>query len=254
MRHLFTPEGEAALAAVVARRPLLAFDFDGTLAPTVARPEDARVPLAVARRLEQLSLQLPLAIITGRSVADVQERIPFVPKFVVGSHGAEDPSSERSIDWSVHLTPLRERLWACAAELAAAGIVVEDKDYSIALHYRLARDLAAAVALIGRLVAGLGPTLKVFGGKRVVNVSSAGAPDKAQALADLVRRSESSGAVYVGDDVNDEPVFERREPSWLTIRVGRDDPQTHAMFLLDHPAEVAMLLERMLALLRIPLA
>ena len=42
MRHLFTPEGEAALAAVMAARPLLAFDFDGTLAPIVARPEDAR--------------------------------------------------------------------------------------------------------------------------------------------------------------------------------------------------------------------
>ena len=55
MRHLFTPEGEAALAATMARRPLLAFDFDGTLAPIVARPDDARVPAAVEHRLERLA-------------------------------------------------------------------------------------------------------------------------------------------------------------------------------------------------------
>jgi len=51
MQHLFTPEGEAALVVVMASRPLLAFDFDGTLAPIVARPEDARVANALEQRL-----------------------------------------------------------------------------------------------------------------------------------------------------------------------------------------------------------
>ena len=55
-------------------RPLLAFDFDGTLAPIVARPDDARVPDAVSRCLAELAATLPIAIITGRSVADVRAR------------------------------------------------------------------------------------------------------------------------------------------------------------------------------------
>ena len=249
MRHLFTPEGEAALAATLARRPLLAFDFDGTLAAIVARPADARVPAAVARRLAQLASLLPLAIISGRSVEDVSERLDFRPKFVIGNHGAEDPSGELPGDWPALLSPLRERLHARARDVAAAGVDVEDKRYSIALHYRLARDRAAAAALIGALVADLGPGLKVFGGKLVVNASPANARDKAQALADLVRRCEADSAVYVGDDANDEPVFERREPTWLTIRIGRDNPNTRAMFVLENPGEIAMLLERMLRLL-----
>ena len=63
MRHLFTPAGEADLAATVARRPMLAFDFDGTLSPIVVRPIDARVPIATQRRLTRQAPRLPLAVI-----------------------------------------------------------------------------------------------------------------------------------------------------------------------------------------------
>ena len=80
MRHLLSARGEAALAALMRRRPLLAFDFDGTLAPIVARPEDARVPAAVAARLAVLALRLPVAIVTGRAIGDVRHRLGFEPQ------------------------------------------------------------------------------------------------------------------------------------------------------------------------------
>ena len=59
MPHLFSPDGDAALAALMLHRPalLLAFDFDGTLAPIVARPGDARVPPALARCLGHGSIR-----------------------------------------------------------------------------------------------------------------------------------------------------------------------------------------------------
>jgi hypothetical protein len=91
MQHLFGPDGEAALAAALRQRPLLAFDFDGTLTPIVARAEDARLSAAVSARLKALATQLPLAIVTGRAVADVRDRLGFEPQFLMGSHGAEDP-------------------------------------------------------------------------------------------------------------------------------------------------------------------
>ena len=69
MKRLFTPEGETALADTMRRQPLLAFDFDGTLAPIVARPDDARVPPAVAHRLQRLASRLPVAIVSGLSRA-----------------------------------------------------------------------------------------------------------------------------------------------------------------------------------------
>lgn len=93
MRHLLSPEGRSALASTLSTAPLLAFDFDGTLAPIVARPDDACIPLAVARRLDRLSALLPLAIITGRTIEDVQGRLSFTPMFIIGNHGAEDPTN-----------------------------------------------------------------------------------------------------------------------------------------------------------------
>ena len=63
----------------------------------------------------------------------------------------------------------------------------------------------------------------------------------------LVARSGASCALFAGDDVNDEPVFAAAPPSWLTVRVGRDDPTSRARFYLDSPSEVALLLERALA-------
>ena len=91
MRHLFSIEGEQALESVMRQRPLLAFDFDGTLAPIVARPDQAHVPDAVAHGLAELSRALPVAVVTGRSVADVRARLGFQPRWVIGNHGAEDP-------------------------------------------------------------------------------------------------------------------------------------------------------------------
>jgi trehalose 6-phosphate phosphatase len=251
MKHLFSAEGEAALAATIATRPLLAFDFDGTLAPIVTRPDDARVPLAVARRLDRLSALLPVAIVTGRTVADVRGRLAFSPRFVVGGHGAEDPDAD-STDFGPLFDALRARLHVGRAELLAAGVSVEDKGQSMALHYRLARDLERALGTITRLLEGLGPELHAYGGKRVVNVVATRAPDKAAAVASLVERCGVSSAVFVGDDINDEPVFARSEPSWLTVRIGREDPDTRAMFCIDTPREMAIMLDRMLMLLAPP--
>ncbi|MEO8524827.1 MAG: trehalose-phosphatase [Caldimonas sp.] len=241
--HLFSLEGEAALAATMAREPLLAFDFDGTLAPIVARPGDARVPLAVARRLDRLARRLPVAIISGRRVDDVRGRLSFAPHFVIGNHGAEDPLASGGSP--KQLDPVRARLAARATELVAAGVSVEDKGYSLALHYRLARDRHRACALVDALVAELGKEAITFGGKMVMNIVAVGAHDKADAVAGLVRRCGVEAAVFLGDDVNDEPVFARAEPGWLTVKIGRDDPASRASFCID-PTEVARLLDGML--------
>jgi trehalose 6-phosphate phosphatase len=253
MRHLFTKRGEAALVAAMHRRPLLAFDFDGTLAPIVARPDDARVPTAVAARLSWLAGRVPVAIVTGRAVSDVRGRLGFVPQFIVGNHGAEDDGAPADAQALAHaLDPLRQLVFARAAALAAAGVRVEDKGLSIALHYRLAREPDAALALIRELTSQLPATLQVFAGKMVVNAMASHAPDKADAVRRLQARSGLSGVFYAGDDVNDEPVFAAAPPHWLTVRIGRSDRTSRAQFFLDSVNEVAPLLERMLTHLPLP--
>jgi trehalose 6-phosphate phosphatase len=248
MEHLFTPRGEAALEAVMRLQPLLAFDFDGTLAPIVDRPDEASVPAEVARCLAELARLHPVAVITGRRLADVRARLAFEPRFVIGNHGAEDATSRMPEDAARALDRLRRRLVAEAQALAGAGVLVEDKHYSLAFHYRLAPDAAVALATIEALLRDLAPALGRFGGKCVVNVVARGAPDKGDALATLVRRCGAGAAFFVGDDVNDEAVFRRAAAPWLTIRIGRDDPTSQAMFFIDGAAELLLVLRRMQSL------
>jgi len=248
MQHLFCTEGERALEAVMRLKPILAFDFDGTLAPIVARPDEAHVPEAVSRGLAALAERLPVAVITGRSVADVKPRLGFHPRYIVGNHGAEDPTLGPPSQASQALDSIRHRIEAHAEDFRRCGIVVEDKQYSLALHYRLSHDAGAALVCIEELLQGTENAVKRFGGKCVVNVMAIGLPDKGDALASLVRREGAGGAVFVGDDVNDEAVFMRAVPHWLTVKIGRDDPLSRAMFFLDSDSELAQVLERLLAL------
>jgi len=254
MQHLFTPDGESALTAVLRLQPLMAFDFDGTLAPIVARPDDAHISVAVAARMKALSARLPVAIVTGRAVADVRQRLGFEPQFIVGNHGAEQDTAAPTGGvmagiLASSLDGFRATLRAHADALQAVGVVVEDKGLSIALHYRLSRDRAQAQRLITDLLTPEPAGLRMFAGKMVVNAVAADAPDKAQAVHALVARLGAAAAFFAGDDVNDEPVFVSAPAHWLTLRIGREDPASRARFCLEGPQEMAMLLERVLSTL-----
>ncbi len=248
MMHLLCHSGCLALSAALRGRPLLAFDFDGTLAPIVLRPEEARVPAAIARRLERLARYRPLAIITGRTVADVKRRLDFLPQFIVGNHGAEDPGRSVALD-TAPLDALRMRIRERDAELSSAGVLLEDKRFSLALHYRLAPDPFLALKRIGAISANPEAGLRAFGGKAVVNVVLQDAPDKGDAVASLVERADCDSAIFVGDDVGDEAVFERALPNWLTVRVGVDDETSRARFYLNGYEEMEAFLDAALRVL-----
>lgn len=232
MKNILHPEGLQALATLFAGRPLLSFDFDGTLAPIVAIPEDARPPKGVARLLGQLAAHHPVAIITGRSVADVSPRLGFQPFGVVGNHGAEDPTLPPDEHGPEMLDCLRVLLDGPQGQsLKATGVMIEDKGLSMALHYRLAPDPEQACRQIQAMLDSLGPRIDVFGGKMVFNVKTPGSPDKADAALALLRRSGADRLFFIGDDANDEPIFERALPGWLTVRVGHDGASRAAWFL-----------------------
>jgi trehalose 6-phosphate phosphatase len=250
LRPLLGPQGLAALAELVRSPALFAFDFDGTLAPIRPRPDDVQVSATIALRLGKLARLRPVAIVTGRRVADVRARLGFVPTWIIGNHGAEDEGDPEAgaHAWRA-LDPLRARLLERESGLLAAGVMVEDKGQSLALHFRTAPDRALASALIEDVLAGFTATLHVFGGKLVYNAVAADAPDKAVAVRRLIERAGVQTAFFAGDDVNDEPVFAAAQASWVTVRIGCDRRVSAARFCIDGPHEMAGVLDRLLALI-----
>lgn len=242
MQHALSARGRRALEAALRNSPLLAFDFDGTLAAIVDDPDAARVDAEVSATLARLARRLPVAIVTGRSVGDVSRRLGFEPAWIIGSHGAEDPQRALPQGSIALLEPLRERLGGWAASPQGAGIQVEDKGHSLALHYRRAPDHLRARRALQELLGELPPGLRSFGGKCVLNVVPANAPDKGDAVVSLMARAGARSVVYVGDDVNDEAVFQRARRGWFTVRVGRDDAGSAARFALEDHTQVIELL------------
>jgi trehalose 6-phosphate phosphatase len=243
-KTVFSPEGRAALDRVMsARRPLLAFDFDGTLAPIVPRPDDARLPLPVVWRLTELSKRFEVAIVTGRSLADVKPRLTFEPRHLVGNHGAEDFDGGADAGvWAKSLEAVRVVLRAARPQLATCGVTVEDKGASIALHFRCAPNEAVARAAIDAALRGFDQQLTIGLGKCVVNLIPHGAPDKGDALLAIAERNGADAGLYIGDDENDEPAFAKLDATWVTVRVGPLHTETRATFCLDGPTQMPVLL------------
>jgi len=243
--HLLSKTGLAALRETIQRHPLLALDFDGTLAPIVAEPGLARAPESIARSLAAIARRLPVAIITGRSVADVTNRLGFTPQYIIGNHGAEGLPNSLPADLSHWRAQL---LGPHSHRLDASGVSIEDKGHSFSLHYRQAGDRELALQAIGQAITTLRPAPRVIGGKCVTNLLPPDAPDKFHAILALLPHTACQTVIFAGDDVTDDVVFEQAPPDWLTIRIERIEP-AHARFYLDRQTEVADFLQQLLSLL-----
>jgi trehalose 6-phosphate phosphatase len=219
IRDLLAPSARAALATLARDRALLAFDFDGTLAPIVDEPARAQLRPDTRALLRVAALLYPCVVVSGRSRADLAPRLAGVPLVAwVGNHGAE--AGFGPVDRSPRKAVLGWRA-ALAARLGdLAGVEIEDKGLSIAVHYRRAADPDAAERAI-RAAAEELPGARVFGGLRVVNAVPADAPTKGDAIAELLERSGCRTALYVGDDVTDEDAF--RAPGVVGVRIGGGD-------------------------------
>lgn len=254
MMTLFSLAGRSRLDELARPGLLCAFDFDGTLAPLVTQPDRAHTPKNIIARLGELSNYARIAVITGRSVADVNDRLGFHPDYLVGNHGLEGMPG-----WETQAALYREtcRQWMAIlaqklpehAELQH-NVWIEDKNYSLSIHYRMARDRAAVEQRLSELLPQLLPTARIVTGKCVVNLLPSDAVDKGNAMAALLEISQASGALYVGDDVTDEDVFRMRLPGFLSIRVGHE-AHSSAEFFLAHRLCILQLLDELLMRFRV---
>jgi trehalose 6-phosphate phosphatase len=182
---------------------LLAFDYDGTLAPIAPTPERARMRRRTRRLLSTTATLYPCVVISGRARDDIAQRLSGIPVWhIFGNHGLESDS--------VPAPPTAQtRLWVQRLnhDLAAfEGVVVEDKGLTVTVHYRRAADRPQAVAAIQTAIRGL-PGVRIVDGSEAVNLLPLGGANKGIALRDALRRFACQTAIYVGDDATDEDVF-----------------------------------------------
>lgn len=234
----------SALRKIKLSEALLVFDFDGTLSPIVKHPSEAGTSRSFLPLLKKLSDEGALiAVITGRSLKDVKQRLYFQPDFIAGNHGMEGLEA-----FSTSATRARKICRSWVKDLSRSwpsirGISLEDKRQSLSLHYRGAKDRARAKAELYDLVSRLQPKPRVIAGKFVINLVPQGSPHKGSALKEVARMAKRKFIVFAGDDDTDEDVFREKLPL-LSIRIGRKR-SSRAKFFIPNQKQLKKVLQRL---------
>jgi trehalose-phosphatase len=226
-------------------------DFEGTLAAIVPRHEDAAMAPAMRAAVERLARRVPVAVVSGRDLADVKARVGLTGIAYAGGHGfdIEDRDGRRHAAGPDPKPALDAAEAFLAPRLAGLGHVrIERKARSVAVHVRSASsaDAArAASAVDDALAAGGG--LRKGAGKAVFELQPAIDWHKGRAVLWLLQAWDLDRStlppVYVGDDLTDEDAFQAIAGRGVGIVVGTGDRPTHATFALPDTAAVQRLLE-----------
>ncbi|PZA10484.1 trehalose-phosphatase [Rhodopseudomonas palustris] len=230
----------------------LLLDIDGTLLDMAPTPREVWVPPELEQTLRKLLVRTSgaLALVSGRSINDVD--LIFAPMRLpaVGGHGAEMRLSGDGEAVATHAPPLDPDLKSRLAAIAriSPGILLEDKGYSLALHYRLAPHTEKAIYESVAAIRAENPDapLEVLPGKSVCEIKHAGFT-KATGVLELMKHEPFKGRrpVFIGDDVTDETVFAIiPELGGVSFSVGRDSDLTSGRF--DQPSDVRDWLARLL--------
>lgn len=226
---------------------LYAFDFDGTLARIVTESDAAYMSTQTEKLLEKLSERATVAVISGRSRTDLNLRLPNNIHYTIGNHGLEGLKSHSQkiqnakVLTRVWRTQLKEKLKNSDFE----GVELEDKTYSLTLHYRKSPNKQMMKNKLLNLIGTLEDSPRIILGKSVINVIPMGAPHKGMALLELMLETGATKALYVGDDDTDEDIFSLPDERIIGVRVGKKK-LSHAKYYLNRQSEITILLRRLL--------
>jgi trehalose 6-phosphate phosphatase len=236
------------------RTPAVFVDYDGTLTPIVARPEQAILDPATRDVLRRLARRYTVGVISGRDLADVQRMVGVESLWFAGSHGLEivSPAGERrDVDESDEIL-----LRLDAAEVLLADAIghipeawAERKRFAIAVHYRQTpQKWVPELESIVTQVAASSPGLRLGAGKMVFELRPDLDWDKGVALKWMVQNAGPSRGdvvpVYLGDDVTDEDGFGAIRDRGVAVVVG-EGSETWADFRLANTDEVRQFLGRL---------
>jgi trehalose 6-phosphate phosphatase len=227
-------------------------DIDGTLLDLAPTPREVWVPPGLAKTLRRLHERAggALAMVSGRSLNDID--LIFAPdQFpAVGGHGSEMRIRGDSEAVAAHAPPMDKELKLRLAAIArlSPGILLEDKGYSLALHYRLAPHAEKAIYEAVSLIRADLPNapIEVLPGKCVCEIKHSGFT-KASGVRELMKQEPFKGRrpFFIGDDVTDESVFAiMPDMDGLAFSVGRRARGVAGHF--DAPSDVREFLAHLL--------
>jgi trehalose-phosphatase len=255
----------AALDARLAGSPLvLLLDIDGTLSPIAPRPEHAVVSADTQRVLTALvaAREAHVVIVTGRAAEDARRLVGVSGVWVIGNHGMELARPDQPSGPRADAGRYAESIAAAVARVRAIaehheGVVIEDKRWTLSVHYRLAdpRVVPELTHDVARIAEECG--LRMTHGKEVLELRPPIGVDKGTAAVEVVQRlgglNPGASVLCAGDDQTDEDAFRAlraAQPVCVTVRVGAafDGATTRAEFSVVDTDGMRALLEHVLEL------
>jgi trehalose-phosphatase len=250
------PDALAALPdirrRIAGRNVALFLDLDGTLAPVEARPDLVEVPPATRDLLETLARLCPVAVVSGRGLDDLRDKVGVRSLFYAADHGFQILGPVRArleLEVGPDCKPQLEQAAAALrrATPAIEGVLLEEKGLSLSVHYRLTPEARHPAVL--RAVADVAerfPMLRVTEGKLVYEFRPPDDWHKGKALAWIMEQLEmgpdSGFPIALGDDLTDEDMFATVEGWGIGVIVGDHGRPTKASYrVADHVEAVRFL-------------
>jgi trehalose 6-phosphate phosphatase len=240
------------------KRVAVFLDYDGTLTPIVDDPEKALLAEPMRKVLITLANHLPVAVISGRDLPDVQKLVNIQGVYYAGSHGFDIAGPEGMQSEHQKATKFLPALDKAERELSKRinlipGAWVERKKFSIAVHFRKVKeDEMGSVRQAVKEIAALHPDLRQAGGKKIFELQPRIDWHKGKALLWLLNKMglDTPDVVpfYIGDDVTDEDAFNTLPDRGIGIVVMDRRGPTKAHYRLNDPGEVERFLKKMVSI------
>lgn len=236
------------------KRSLLLLDYDGTLTPIVSKPGMAKLSPEMRKALRKASSRHKVAVISGRSLADVGRLVGLRGIYYAGNHGFEISGPSVKLIHSLALRARPNMAYLCGKlrkELkGVGGAIVEDKWLTASVHYRMVGrgDVVRLKETVKKSAEPLvkSGAVRLTRGKKVMEVRPNVDWDKGKAVLWVMGEIDPKGKltpVYLGDDRTDEDAFEALADRGITVLVARRPKKSKAKFFLKNVKEVEKFLE-----------
>lgn len=227
---------------------IIFLDFDGTLAPIVENPPDAKILPCIKDTIEILTSKFQIYIISGRSRLDVKEKVGISNCKFVGAHGFDmsEIHSQEIVSQDV-LNMIQDVFEQFKKEFGSIeGVILENHHFTLTIHYRKVKDISIHEHLFEKVKKIMinYHNLKITFGKMVIEIRPKIDWNKGKAVEKILQEQSNKFSIYLGDDITDEDAFKYLKDSnkGIGILIG-DKKETNAFYSLQDPHHVSKFLK-----------